>query len=489
MKRIIHIWITALLVFFFSNNIFSDEIDLSLRDYMRLLLKNNMELEKSRLSFYRDETMLEFQKEKLKPQITLNSVPFYGFSNSKNIFSGEEEKSIFTHTVNLGTEFSSELPTGGSIALSLTDSLSYSGMGKNYLFSNSPVLSTKFVQPLFVNGGLLNTEGYSSSIKELYTSERINKLSILNYTNNYVFKKIGLYLTTLVQEKKLVLLKQKVSIYEKKLNLLEIKKKQGRSSLLDYWEQELKLKEMNKAVFDQQYLLSSDMRQIAVSIGLKGESKNLILNDILPSINIPDVLQGEKNPDVTIALLKLLNNRLAIKKEMSNYATMLGVEFSVEPQYPANSSGSKDFRESFSGLWQDNSWLEFSGNITITIPLSGYRQGRIKKESLEKEVRISELDLESEQINTKTKLDELKIKMSYLEARDKFLKDQKKYFEERKKEAESLLKIKKITPSDLEEADLNLYSAEVDLYENRVAVIMAVIEMHKLVGDDLLRLF
>ncbi len=489
MKPIKYVSIAVLLVQSISINAYTGETDLSLQGYIQLLLKNNKDLEISKLSFYRDEKMLELQRENFKPQLSMNSAPLYGYNNSKTISPEGKETNVFTHSVNLGSEINIDLPTGGSLLFSLADTLSCSGMGEKYLFSNSPVVTAKLDQPIFVNGGLLNTESYASRYKKLSVDERLNALGTLVDTNTYIFTMAKLFVDTVVQNKRLDILKRKLALYKKKQELLEIMMKQGRRSSIDYWEQDLKVKDLEKTAFDQRFLLSTAMKKIAVSIGFKREIKNLILNDVLPTIDLPEALQVGKNTEVAISSLNLLKKRFEMKEEMSNYATMLGVEFSLKPQYPVDSSGSNNFKDSVSNLWDKNSWIEFYGSISVTVPVGEYWQRKLKKESLEYGIKIEELALESKKLNTKRSLDELKEKMAYLLTRDKFLKEQQNYFKEREMEAESLLEIKRIIPADLKEAELNLSSAKVDVYENNAAIFLTLIEMHKLVGDDLSKLF
>ena len=84
MKRIV--MKTVLVIFLFCISCtytFSDTYFFSIIDYLNLALENNIKLKIAKLSYLKEQALTNLQMEVLKPQLSVNSDPLYGFSNSR----------------------------------------------------------------------------------------------------------------------------------------------------------------------------------------------------------------------------------------------------------------------------------------------------------------------------------------------------------------------------------------------------------------------
>jgi outer membrane protein TolC len=465
---------------------FSDTFFLSITDYLDIALEKNIELKLAKLSYLRKQVMVALQQEVLSPQFSITSEPLYGYSNTRLVVE-TETKDFYNHNFNIGIALSTFIPTGGTLSLSFCDSVSYNGADE--IFTNIPVFTLGFSQPLFVNGGVFNTRGYTAERLIVGLSREMNKLELLQSNNQQILEILRVYCNVLVYGRKLDIIKQKAAVYIRELQLLEIRKDQGRLSVTDFWEKELEAKDYEKQVFDAQFLLSVEKKKLGAIVGLDITSTDILLEDILPVIEIPESISLEEAVACKIMDLQAQLNRLEIKKVMSDYAPKLGFDFSIEPQYSVTQSGSDDFAKSVTDLWGPESWIEYSGSLTLSLPFGQLKQGRLKQDVLEKEAELSELELEQAKTAYSNEKTELLEKILYLKAWEQLLSEQVEYYIRRKFEKEKLLEIKRISLLEVEIADVDVNSAKAELYINRVEIFLSILELYRLKGSDIYNLF
>ena len=192
----------VLVIFLFCiscTHIFSDTFFLSINDYLNLALENNIKLKIEKLSYLKEQALTNLQMEALKPQFSVSSNPLYGFSNSR-LFNEEKIEDYYSHNSNIEFAFSSLIPTGGTVTVSLSDSISFGTIDQNFL--NNPVLSINFSQPILVNDGFFNIKGYKSEILAPNLTREIAQMDLSQSTNQHILELINEYYSVLGNEKK-----------------------------------------------------------------------------------------------------------------------------------------------------------------------------------------------------------------------------------------------------------------------------------------------
>ncbi len=192
----------VLVIFLFCiscTHIFSDTFFLSINDYLNLALENNIKLKIEKLSYLKEQALTNLQMEALKPQFSVSSNPLYGFSNSR-LFNEEKIEDYYSHNSNIGIAYSALIPTGGTVTVSLSDSISFGTIDQNFL--NNPVLSINFSQPILVNDGFFNIKGYKSEILAPNLTREIAQMDLSQSTNQHILELINEYYSVLGNEKK-----------------------------------------------------------------------------------------------------------------------------------------------------------------------------------------------------------------------------------------------------------------------------------------------
>ena len=426
------------------------------------------------------------QKEVLKPQFSISSDPLYGFSNSRLLIETEAEN-YNSHNFNIGLALSSIIPTGGTISLSLSNSITFGMMDE--IFLNNPVFSLGFSQPLFVNEGLLNNSGYKAEAIMPGLNRGMAHLEMIKSTNQQVLELVSDYYTLLIDERKLKSIKQKVNVYMRELKLYEIRREQGSLSVTDYWEKELEVKDLEKEVFDQEFILSVGEKRLGSLIGLNTVDMNIFLEDTIPPIEIPEEILFEESLAYRIGNIKAQLNYLAIQTEMKNYAPTLGFDISIKPQYSVLHSGSEKFTESITNLWDSNSWIEYSGSIVFSLPVYMRKQGQLKRMALIREAEIAELELKESKISLSNEKNELIEKIYYLKTKEQLLTEQVEYYLRRKFEKEKLLEINESSTLEFEIVKVDVDSAKAELFSNSVEIFLSILELYNLNGISIYNLF
>jgi len=480
--------IVLVLSFFCSSipYIFSETIFLSINDYLDLALENNFELRVAKLTYLRKQALLNLQNEVLKPQFSITSDPLYGFSNSRLLF---EDKLVdyYSHTSNIGLAFSSIIPTGGTISLSLFDSIIFGTMDD--IFINNPVFSLGFSQPLFVNGGFLNTRGYKAEVMAIDLNCEMVHLEMIHSTNEQILELVRDYYTVLIYERKLRSLKQKINVYNRELELFAIQREQGSLSVTDYWKKELEVKDLEREAFDQEFILSVTKRKLSSLIGLSTDQLNITLEDTIPVFELPEENLVEENLLYRIGNLNAQLNYLAIQTEMKDYVPTLGFDLSIKPQYSVLHSGSEKFTESVTNLWGSDSWIEYSGSIIFSLPVSSMKQGQLKRITLIREAEIRKLELEETRSTLSDEKSELFDKIIYLKEKEQFLSEQLEYFIKRKSEKEKFFQIDSTSSLEVKIAEVDVNSEKIELFSNSVEKFLSILELHNLNGNSIYNLF
>jgi len=480
---------TVLVIFLFCISCtytFSDTYFFSIIDYLNLALENNIKLKIAKLSYLKEQALTNLQMEVLKPQLSVNSDPLYGFSNSR-LFNEEKIEDYYTHNSNIGFAFSSLIPTGGTVIVSLSDSISFGTIDQKFL--NNPVLSINFSQPIFVNDGFFNIKGYKSEILAPKLTREIAQMDLSQSTNQHILELINEYYSVLGNEKKMNLLRQKVNVFTKELKLFEIRKNQGSLSVIDYWEKELEVKNLEREVYDMDFILSTGIKKLGSLVGLNTSIVDISLNDIIPNIMFPEKLLFENSFAYRIENVKTKLNYLEIQTAMKNYAPTLGINLSINPQYPLIQSGSKDFTESITNLWDSNSWIKYSGSIVFSLPLSLMKQGQLENIALVRKADIEKLELEETRSSFSDEITELYDKITYLKTKGQYLTEQLEYSIKRKAEKEKFYQIDSSSSLEVAIAEVDVDTARNDLFNNNVEIFLAILDLYNLNGSSIYDLF
>ncbi len=98
--------------------------------------------------------------------VTSPSSPLYGYSDYTTDVYGVRYSSL-THTVSLAAAVSQQLPTAGSLDLSLSNITTYTSDdgGSSWTWEQSPSATLSLSQPLFVNGKILDSALTSKALK------------------------------------------------------------------------------------------------------------------------------------------------------------------------------------------------------------------------------------------------------------------------------------------------------------------------------------
>ena len=139
--------------------------ELTLEQAVALVLEKSGDLTLARESTNAAYQGYRIVRSRGNPQLTLSTDPLYGIGIRRDYVLDDFpfiERTSVTHSINAGLEFSQLLPTGGSAAISLSDTFDYrhfleeENLESSYQLAQRPQLTLQLTQPLFVGGRFID---------------------------------------------------------------------------------------------------------------------------------------------------------------------------------------------------------------------------------------------------------------------------------------------------------------------------------------------
>jgi len=460
-----------LLIIFMAFPIFGENLVLNQEDIIKLVENNNaaVKISSSGTDLARSKYNQFLKSGNPNISFTTDTFtnPLYGYSNSS--FSSTTSAPVTeSHTLSAGIKLSQLLPTGGTAALSIKDSLSLSRTDSNgsWAISQEPGLSINIIQPVFSNGRFIDFSSLENSKRNSqigYEKSRLDNLATRN----------SILITVLSSVHRTNILRQSRFIMEKGIKLANLRvemaredRKRGRISSSDLLAIELDVGRQQEALLDLKNQLVQAEMEIERFLGIDNASNykfDLKLNTSKSIASIESNINPDSNPDVLKAMLNVEQKEIALSLNKLADAPVLNFSLQTGPRYPNTRTDTSDPVASLTDLFSKDAGINISVGVAFNMDIWDGGVSKSKRESDLISLNISRQNLEesSRQANENRKA--LLGKLKLIEDKIELLKTNIEYDKQLLQREIDLQERGSSTNVDVETVRLELMGKERDL--------------------------
>lgn len=444
---------------------------LNQKDIIELVGKNNAAV---KISSSRTDLARSIYNKVLKsgnPNISFTTDsftnPLYGYSNSS--FSSTTSSPVTeSHTLSAGIKLSQLLPTGGTAALSIEDSLSLSrtDINDSWAVSQEPGLSINIIQPVFSNGRFIDFSSQENSRRNSQIGYEKSRMDNLVTKNNVLIAVLSSVHRTNILRQSRFIMEKGIKLANLRVEMAREDRKRGRISSSDLLAIELDVGRQQEALFDIKYQLVQAEMDIERFLGIDNASNykfDLNLNTIKNSASIETNTNPDSNPDVLKAKLNVEQKEITLSLNKLADAPVLSFSLQTGPRYPNNRTDTSDPVSSLTDLFSKDAGINVSLGVAFNMDIW---DGGVSKSSRESDLislNISRQNLEesSRQANENRKV--LLGKLKLLEDKIELLKSNIEYDKQLLQREIDLQERGSSTNVDVETVRLELLGKERDL--------------------------
>jgi len=449
----------------------TEEIDL--KTYLSLVEENSPQLKYYRQQYRESQSLLNLEESLAGPTISYGGVPLYSISNSHSY---EEDYTVSenqSHTFGGGLLSSIPLITGGALDLAASDQLIWTGpLQTDYLFSHSPTISAVLTQPLFGSE--------SQNIDKMSRNLRREQNHIEMKARQLELDKTAIteYLEQLQRLRKLKLLEKQIQVYSLELEKMVLQRDRGDISYTDFWEKELKQKDLEQQRMELEYLVSQGFTSL--SIGANREKGSFFLSESLPDFEVSFDIKN--NPRLQKQKKEVKRMEMLQQTGLSSFSPRLKASISVSPRYELSSTGSQTAFEAWDQLFSKDSWWQYQGEVTVTIPLyNGNAEDHQYRSNLYK-TAMANSSLESITQSLDSQMNRYNDRLIYLGKKMVYFEEQVDYQAEFLVKQKALLELERVSSLEVELAEADLILAENNLFDTKVEIFELKIDILLLSG-------
>jgi outer membrane protein TolC len=417
--------------------------------------------------------------------------------------STQETQNQGTHLATARLSLSQLLPTAGTAALSVEDTMAVqtstgvkTGTGDfasvDPAFSQAPKATLSVSQPILFNGKLLDMSLFPATLRKAqlgYLRSREDSRDLMNRSlaaaTQSLFGVLALRASAGNGTRALELAQKRLEQARHNLEL-------GLVSELDIWETEVAVGTQREGLLDLQYNLAKAEKQLAQSLG-RDSLDGITLDERVPTLALAlprdEIVRQAtaRHPGIQADTLDLEGARLDRTIAGQQDATTVSLSFAFQPKYPATRTDTT-FAGSFTDLGKDNASVDWTFGVGVSVPI--YRGGRRAADAQSADARermaADTLLLAKQQVSGD--VDASLLTRSNLEAKVKLLASNADLLARRVEIERGLLALGKSTDLDVEAREIDLESKRAELWKAKADLFVSIINLYALAGEDLQRI-
>ncbi len=427
------------------------------------------------------------------PQTTLSLDPAYARDQRTVVPAPSADPAeATTHRFGANLTVSQLLPTAGTLTASVGTTATISEFADlDATVTQEPVATLNLVQPLFVNGKLIDLQLYDAANSLAKASWTASQSRLQAIVNAAVISGLSSHTGILALRGQAAYLEGAVDVAKAQLRRLRLNREQGGASSQEVLAAELGVSRQRKALLDVRHSLASAERTLRRAVGLS-PMEPLDLNDAIPSVSLtvaPESVDQSlsDNPEVLQRRIELQSARLNGVLSGREYESRLTVTFATMPEYAPDREDSNDWRRSFEDLFSDDASIATTLTVKLTVPLYQGGRARRQRQVNESSVHASERTLAETRQRLRDETELALMRHEVLVEHIELLEKDVRYREQEVAERQQLLELRNLTPLDVRRAELDYQAGINELFQARADLFLNSLQILSLTGHDLVK--
>lgn len=409
-----------------------------------------------------------------------------------------------THLLGAKLSVSQLLPTAGNIVLALEDTMSMSTVGSRTvggsttnpdpLYSQKPRFSLGLVQPLFLNGKLLDLDLFPATLRKAQLGYLAQDLANQAQRNQAVSQAAQIFLSIVQLRKGVAQSESALAVAEGNLAALQQNFSLGSIAEVDLLDAKIGLSRQKQALAELRSTLAKTERLLAHSLG-RDTLEGLTLGDDIPVLDIAasrdeiaqKALAG--HPLIRAKGLSAEEKRVDDVLAGQQYAATFNLSLSLSPRYPFDAANSPytttDVGASFADLFKDGAGQDYALSAGLTIRLfdgGKQEQSRAGNRAL---AAIADQGLIAQRQAVLDQLDLDLMQKAALEEKITLLEESVSLGEKRLANERNLLARGKTTEREVAAKRADSEARANELWRARADLLLTVLDLYSLAGEDL----
>ena len=404
-----------------------------------------------------------------------------------------------SHLLHTGVSLSQLLPTAGSLAFTLENTMGVETSGSKKEgedepqsmdpeYSQRPEMGLSISQPVFLNGKFIDMDLFPASVRKARIGYLKEEQVYRNVKNRAILNALSLYFNIIGLRRNIENQEESIGLTGSRLKQAEQNFRLGLIAETDVWEINIFLGSQNQILLDLRYSLLQAERTLARSLGLDDLSTYTFTGTI-PAVSIP--YSDEELANRSLSSHPLIQQDILSAEEGEldgilsgqQHASTLSLSFSVNPKYPASREDTT-FSGSVSELFEDDSEIDYTFSASLRVPL--YKGGKRKHdtESSAALLRITQENLRMKRETVLQQLEILLLKKENLEDKIRLLETDAALQERRLEMERNLLSLGKSTDVDVSSRRIEFETKSDELWRTRADLYISILEIFSQIGED-----
>jgi outer membrane protein TolC len=450
------------------------------------------------------------------PQVDLSSTYSLAYTpDQKSWIASPPSPSVDVQRTDAGTNLlgaklsvSQLLPTAGSLLLGLENTTTVSTVGSQSstvlgtttttnpepLYSQRPKLTLGLTQPLFLNGKVIDLDLFPATLRKAELGYLQQDLANRNQQNQAIGQAVQLHLSIVQLRKSLLQMGNAMAVAQGNLDSLQKSFGLGSVAEADLLDSKIALSRQRQALVELSSSLRKTERLLANAIG-RDSLDGVALSEEIPPIAFS--LGRQETIDRALGSHPLLKQKsLALEEKRvdqvlggQQFASMLSLSFSWSPRYPYDPLNtpysSTDLGASFSDLFKDGSGQDYTLTAGLTIHLYDGGQQTERRAGNEALSAVADRGLQGQRQLVVDQVEQDLLQKASLEEKIALLAEAISLAERRLATERNLLALGKSTDLDVGSRRADAEAKANDLWRARADLLLTVIDLYSLAGEDL----
>lgn len=458
--------------------------ELTLDEVITRLIAEDPEVERSALDVERSLNEYQLTLAGVRPDLSLEVAPYRYDTRRIEDFDGPRR--ISTVSAALGLSLTQPLPTSGVVNASLSNEFAVQ-RGGGQVVEQRPEASLALSQPLFANGGVINTEAFRASLRLAEIGFELATTGDLVARNGAVEAVASLYIQVDRLRRSVALLESTIDVVGRQLEAARVDREQGLISDNALLALQVTLNDRREALFDTRLALVETEQALARSLGER-ELGDAVLSSAFPALPpLPDEAAALERGNPRLASGRL-NVERATRRAAVNDLTdrpSLAVTVRAAPLYPATRENVADVAASVTDLLQSDAGVEATLSLDLTVPLLTARERSARRRIDEIGASQASLSLSDSERAVRNSLTTLRVQREFLEQRLEIVALEVDLEQRRVATEESLLESGATTALRVDEVRLDLQARRDERRQIEAELFLNALEILALAGIDL----
>ena len=478
----------------------ADNCVLCLEEMLRLVLENHPDYRQAGYDAAYAVSNLEAARAERYPELGLDMGYSGNYVTRKQDQYGNEYEDYLLQGINAGVYLWQLLPSYGTVRfgvsnlLTLSDIGSLNGTDVDLGYSQSPLISLSFRQPVFVNGRFVDGRIYGAVLRE----QELMKLSAMESKRAAKNEAIteALVLSFAIQNLRNTINQQEKAIEIRNQSLARLSKnlEGGTVAATDVEEMKIEIGKEKEILLQTVYELSGKEDQMRSVLGYEPGRAVLLDESLFDEdwlSHLARLQSGwgglEQNPRLKLRKYEAAGNSLVTILNGMDQAGTLSASLSLEPRYSyvRTTEWGRSWASSFDDFYDPDAGMDISFSLTMSVPLYDAGAGRHLREADRAREKVSNEALSLEMKVLTMQMDSFSARKTNLEERARLLQDNLKLMERQREIAWKLLNIGEISELELADLEVDYIKKRNELKKTHMDTFLVALERLSLLGLDL----